>query len=162
MTTDPMPTTIPATDDALGIIRDDHRAIDESLAELKLVVSAQPPDEGAADRAALLQRAGALMRAHARIELEVFYPALEDAGAVLDEVRRDKRELLSRLDALVEMAPADPSFGLRLAALIGSTRVHAATEESQLFPLARSLDIETLGAKMAQRRAQMLGDRFTH
>lgn len=162
MSTDPMPTTIPATDDALGMIRDDHRAIDECFDELTQLVAAQPPDEGAADRAALLQRAGALLRAHARIELDVFYPALEEAGAVLDEARQDKRELLSTLDALVEMSPSDPGFGLRLAALVGATRTHAATEEARLVPLARALDTEALGAEMARRRALMLGDRFAH
>ena len=162
MKTDPMPTTVPATDDALALLRDDHRAINECFDELALVVAEKACVSGAADRDALLQRAGALLRTHAQVELDVLYPALQELGADLAEARRDKSELMSGLDTLLEMSPADPAFGLRLAALAGAARVHAADEEARLFPMATSLDTEALGEKMAHRRALILGDRFTH
>ena len=98
---------------------------------------------------------------HARIEEEIFYPALRDTGssalrgAVLQalEEHRFVKDLLEELD---EMSPSDEDFGPKIAALREAVLLHAEAEEREMFAeAARQVDevtLERLGRTLRERK----------
>ena len=141
-------------EDALELLRNDHRTID-GLLELLTTEG-----RGASDRHGLLSRLGALLRAHARIEDEIFYPALADrveAGA-LRQAEAEHAQIATLLEALAAVDPSRSGFDARALALAEAVRRHVTTEENQLMPRSAGLDLQELGDRLARRRAVLLTD----
>jgi len=146
-----------AAPDALQILSADHEAIRALFAEYALY--AQQPT-GAADRHGVIARLGALLRAHDRIEAELFLPALEgraDAG-MLGHALADHAEISQQLQHVAAIAPDDPGFDEHFAALAGKVHAHLFEAERSLFPHAAGLDLVALGERITQRRGELLAD----
>ena len=141
-------------EDALTLLRGDHHAIDGLL---ELLVN---EGRGASDRHGLLARLGALLRAHARIEDEIFYPAL--AGrvepAALRQAEAEHAQIATLLEALATLDPSRSGFDAKAQELATAVQRHVATEESQLMPRSTGLDLQELGDRLARRRAVLLSD----
>ncbi len=146
-----------STQDALEVLRSDHKRLQALFSEYARLTAQEAV---AADRGGLLARIGALLRAHVRIEEEVFYPALQDEGnAERDAARAHHAGLLDALTALAEGDPSDAAFDARVAKLGEQVKAHAAHVERHLFPQAEaSLDLKALGTRLALRRGELLGD----
>jgi hypothetical protein len=138
------------THDALEMLREDHRRLQQLCEEYASLVTG---DASAADRSGLLARIGGRLRIHARIEDEIFYPALP-AGETLAQARAEHQRLDAQLRALAESSGDDGG----VAALSEALRHHAAFEEQQLFPLAEGLDLAELGRRLRARRVELTGD----
>jgi len=146
----------PSTQDALQLLRADHRRIDGMLNDCARLASARSSSR--ADRSGLLMRLGALLLAHAQLEKELFYPALAAAPMAVDDAHTDHDEIEAQFKRLnIGELPAS-EFGERVAALARLVREHVAEEERELFQRARPLDLHELGTRMALRRGQLLGD----
>jgi len=98
---------------------------------------------------------------HARIEEEIFYPALRDTGSPAlrsagIEALEDHRFVKDLLEELDEMSPSDEEFGPKIAALREAVTLHAEAEEREMFPeAARELDelaLERLGRALRERK----------
>jgi iron-sulfur cluster repair protein YtfE (RIC family) len=145
-----------STQDALQLLRADHRRIDALLNDCARLAGERSSSR--ADRSGLLMRLGALLLAHAQIEKELFYPALEAAPMAIDDAHTDHDEIEAQFRRLnIGELPAS-DFGKGVATLTQLVREHVAEEEQQLFPHAQPLDSQELGTRMALRRAQLLGD----
>jgi hypothetical protein len=142
----------PTTQDALELLRADHACITALFADHARAAEDPVSD---ADRSALVGRIGALLSALLRIEEELFYPALghDDARARAehDQIRRQLETLAARTG---DGTAADEG----VSALAAAVRAHREYEERELYPLAGSLDLSALGARMAVRRGELLGD----
>ncbi len=153
--TDTAGTAAAAPDDPLALLRDDHRRLEALLADCERAAGDAAASSNA-DRSGLVARLGALLLAHAQIEDELVYPALDDAAAT--EARDDHREIDTLLQALVEGQGAHGGFALKLSALARELRAHLALEERQWFPALASLrSREGLAQQLASRRAELLG-----
>jgi hemerythrin superfamily protein len=154
--TAPARESAPSTQDALQLLRADHRRIDALLNDCARLAGARSSSR--ADRSGLLMRLGALLLAHAQIEKELFYPALAAAPMAVDDAHTDHDEIEAQFKRLnIGELPAS-DFGERVATLAQLVREHLAEEERELFPRAQPLDLRELGTRMALRRAQLLGD----
>ncbi len=149
----------PSTRDALEELRGDHRRIGRVLADCERLVDADGTASHA-DRSALVSRLGALLQAHLRVVHEVFEPALpppEGHGV-------DDQPLLDHLVALSAAEAHEGGFGRALAALVAGWQAHLQHAESTQLPQAahtaqqQGVDLMALGAAMAQRRGELLGD----
>ncbi|BAL95856.1 hemerythrin domain-containing protein [Rubrivivax gelatinosus] len=140
----------PRTHDARELLREDHRRLQQLCEEYASLVEG---DASAADCSGLLARIGGRLRIHARIEDEIFYPALP-AGETLTQARAEHERLDRQLRRLTESAQADGG----VAALAEALRRHAAFEEERLFPLAEGLDLAELGKRLRARRVELTGD----
>lgn len=158
----------PSTQDALDLLRADHRRVDAMLADCERLAGTQ--DASAADRSGLVSRLGALLIAHAQMEHQLFYPALG-----LDALQREHAtaehaameaslQSLSDPEANATAAAGGRSDADRFATLVGQlahqVREHVKSEESEFFPKASAagIDLHDLGTKMALRRSELLGD----
>jgi len=146
-----------APDGILAQLRADHarvRALFHGFAML------DPEEE--AERERLVDELCQELLLHARLEDELFYPALraladdsllEDAALEHDSAR----ELILQLETLF---PGDDYFDATVAVLAEEVAHHVAREETLLFPvLARAgLDDVRLGERLRARRLQLEAD----
>lgn len=119
------------------------------------------------DRRALVDMACLALEVHARLEEEIFYPAMR-AAAGEDSALVDKsvpehdrmRELIARLRSA---SPDDDGFDADFMALMREVMHHVADEETVLLPDAERLlgaeRLDQLGAEMTKRRMALMAPR---
>ena len=141
--------------DALSLLRRDHRLAEELFAEFARSAPQQLDP--------LARRICKMLRVHAQIEEELFYPAV--SRALTSEDRRlvdhaavehqQAREAIVRIES---MTSEDPSFRNEVDLLDRRVAQHVASEEQELFPKvsASSLDLTALGIALAERRDTLL------
>ena len=147
--------------DALELLGEDHRHLRELLRQMSTT-----PAEDIRAREGLVARLEHDLAVHARMEEEVFYPALVADGSqehkMLQAEALEEHRLIER-QALPDLAgtpAAAPEFEGRAKALKELVEHHIGEEERDLFPLARSLmdtaGLNALGNEMARRRGQWI------
>jgi len=102
------------------------------------------------------------LAAHAALEEQLFYPALErnvppeDRPAILEA--REEHKIVKRLiEELAELGPEDESFDAKMKVLGERVEQHAKDEERELFPLFNSLpekDRDPLIRRLAEREEE--------
>lgn len=146
--------------DATSQIRADHTHVMAIFHRYRL-------DGRGRDRRALVDAACLALEVHARLEEEIFYPAMRatDAGEAADVdhsiVDHDRmRALIARLRA---SSADDPSLDEDFMALMREVMHHVADEETRMLPLAeRTLGakrLDELGARMTSRRMALMAPR---
>jgi hemerythrin superfamily protein len=139
--------------DALSVLRRDHRLAEELFAEFARSAPQQLDP--------LARRICKMLRVHAQIEEELFYPAvgraLTDDSFLTHAVREhaQAKETIVRIESMTSDRASFREEVARLAAQVGE---HVAKEEGELFPKisATTLDITALGVALAERRDTLL------
>jgi hemerythrin-like domain-containing protein len=144
----------PGRQDALELLTRDHREIEQLFNRYK-----SSADES--EKTALAERACFLLKVHARIEEEIFYPAarrrIEDKDLVDEALIEHKaaKELIADIEGA---RLGDPMNEARMQVLSEQIAHHVREEESELFPEVRSanIDLMGLGARLFARRQEVL------
>jgi hemerythrin superfamily protein len=112
---------------------------------------------------ALVANACIALEIHARLEEEIFYPAVREAGGdteVLDKSVPEHNEMRRLIAELRASDPlGDPRFDDKFQTLMRVVLHHVADEESVVLPLAEASltdQLGVLGARMTRRRMQLL------
>ncbi len=140
--------------DAIKLLKDDHREVKTWFEEFENL-------EDDAEKEALARRICLALSVHARIEEEIFYPALRKA--IDDEDLLDEAEVehasAKQLIAEIELMSADDRlFDAKVKVLGEYVTHHVGEEEHQLFPEAREsgVDLKDLGSELARRKAELM------
>jgi hemerythrin-like domain-containing protein len=146
--------------DAIALLTEDHELVRQMLEEL-----AETTDRGTKKRMELLERIGVAIRAHAKIEEEIFYPAFKDAAKTKEETKLffEATEEHALVDiVLPELESTDPTteqFGAKAKVLKDLIDHHADEEEEEMFPKARKLlgkeRLTELGSELAERKSEI-------
>jgi len=147
-----------SSQDALQLLQADHRRIAGLLDDCTRLAADDSGSHSGADRSGLVARLGALLQAHAQVEQELFYPAIQATPQALEQARLDHAHVAELLGRLVADEQEHAHFAENLAALVAAVRAHVAEEEEHLFPAAATLDLQALGARMAVRSAELMGE----
>jgi iron-sulfur cluster repair protein YtfE (RIC family) len=138
--------------DALGLLQRDHKLVDELFNEFA--------QAGQQQLDPLARRICKLLRIHAQIEEELFYPAARKAlpeNSWIDDAERDHaaaKQLITRLES---MTSDHPTFKTAMTELSEQVRRHVAEEEQELFPeLEGKLDLVGIGIALAERRDTLM------
>lgn len=139
--------------DALSLLLRDHRLAEELFTEFARSAPQQLDP--------LARRICKMLRVHAQIEEELFYPivgrALTDESMIAEAVREhaQAKESIMRIES---MASDNPAFRDEVTKLAGQVAEHVGKEELELFPKvsATSLDLTALGVALAERRDTLL------
>jgi hemerythrin superfamily protein len=115
---------------------------------------------GEGDQARLIERMCFEIEAHARIEEEMFYPAVrsalgQDGVELVDEALVEHRRLERHMDSIRSMHTGDSAVSSRAALLMEDFRHHVDEEESEMFPLVRASmepQLGLLGEALEQQR----------
>jgi|SRR5665213_933064 len=142
------------TPDAIELLKADHKAVDDLFKEF----DAASEDDNNPMRRQLVAQICDALTVHAQIEEEIFYPALrrasKEAADMLNEAAVEHQSLKDIVGRL-QMAPtSDPLYDAGVKVLGEYVKHHVREEESEIFPKARSADLnlDALGVKLQQRK----------
>lgn len=145
-----------AKHDAIKLLKADHAEVSEMFD--KYENGRQPK----ARKAALAQKICAALTVHAQIEEEIFYPAAREAGGkevedMLNEAEVEHGSVKELIAALEAGSPDDELFDAQVKVMGEWVKHHVKEEENELFPKIRKagLDLEGVGAQLAQRKAEL-------
>lgn len=97
---------------------------------------------------------------HAKLEEELFYPAVRDAlrdPQVLDEAEDQHGSQREFVAQILAASPRDPLYDARVAVLADYFDRHVREEREQVFnrALAAGLDLHSLGRRITVRREEL-------
>jgi hemerythrin superfamily protein len=98
---------------------------------------------------------------HAKLEEEIFYPAMRSVDPdLVQESYTEHGEMKRLIDELKQMRPADRAYDMTVMSLMRVVISHVADEETKLFPDAERVlgeeRLAELGAEMTRRRMQLV------
>lgn len=143
--------------DATSLLRADHKLVSDLFSEYEKARSATKKQE-------LVSKICTELSVHAQVEEEIFYPAVKQALKDKDLVPEAKveHESLKRLIAEVEgVEPDGEMFDAKMKVLSEYVKHHVKEEQDEMFPKVKAtkLDMNELGAKIAERKAELLAER---
>ncbi len=147
-----------STPDAIDLLKADHKAVDDLFKEFE---SARD-DNNAPMRRALVAQICDALTVHAQIEEEIFYPALrrasKEAADLLNEAAVEHQSLKDIIARLRKAPTSDPLYDAGVQVLGEYVKHHVREEESEIFPKARSadLDLAALGERLQARKVSLL------
>lgn len=150
----------PAGQDACELLDADHLAVKHLFVEYARMAFT-PDADPAATRGAIALRICDELEVHARIEEEIFYPALQsavpDAADVLEEARQEHQEARDLVAQIRQMGDAGDEIDALVAQLNRAIEHHVKEERDELFPKARSagLDLQELAQRMRERQQEL-------
>jgi hypothetical protein len=137
---------------ATQMIRADHSRVLEVFHRYHL-------DSAPATKKALAGTVCLALEIHARMEEDVFYPAMRAAGSTLvDKFVPEHDEMRSLIAQLSGLDPASEQFDVTFMELMRAVLHHVADEETVMLPHAESVlgpRLRKIGAQMAKRRLQL-------
>jgi hypothetical protein len=142
--------------DAIELLKQDHEKVSGIFEKL------EPTTESAVKtREELFTKLKQELDIHARIEEQIFYPAIKQAEETHDitleayEEHRVVKRLLGELEA---MPVTDERWGAKLKVLKENVEHHVEEEEGEMFKSARKVlsqeQIEELGARLEAAKKQ--------
>jgi iron-sulfur cluster repair protein YtfE (RIC family) len=143
---------------ATELLKQDHDAVKQLFAEFD-------SSESGEDKLDVFEEIREQLMIHARIEEEIFYPAVKkadsgEAKSEIDEALQEHQQVKSMLEQLDGMAAeADAEFAETMRTLSNNVQHHVQEEESEIFATARQLGderLEELGARLQQRKEQLM------
>lgn len=143
------------TPDAIKLLKDDHRQVEEWFEEFEKTNSGSKKQK-LADNICLA------LRVHTQIEEEIFYPACREAG--LEEYLMDEADVehdgAKKLIAEIEAGkPGDDHWDAKVVVLSEMIKHHVKEEEQRdgMFTKARKadLDLDALGEEMKARKDEL-------
>ena len=135
------------------MIRADHTRVIAAFHRYK-------PESAPARRQAIVGLVCTSLLAHARMEEEIFYPAMRAAGStMLEDLESEHQEMKSTIAQISGMDPRDPQYDATFMELMRDVMHHVADEETMLLSSAEALLGERmgeLGARMMKRRTELM------
>lgn len=145
-----------AGENAIDLLLNDHREVEALFDRFE--------DEEDPGRAIdILRTIVVELAVHARIEEELFYPAVRsalggDAKAVLDEAAVEHASIKKMIIDLSVLGEEDPFFRAKVKVLGEYVRHHVLEEEGEMMPMIEStdIDLDALGRRLRQRRSVLM------
>lgn len=137
------------TIDALALLKRDHRLAEQLFGDFERAADLQLDP--------LARRICKILKIHAQIEEEIFYPvarqALDDPSLIdtAETEHAEAKQLIARLEAI---SADNPDFRPAMQSLASAIRDHVAEEEGKMFPRlqAAGIDLRAVGIALMERR----------
>ncbi|TFY98690.1 hemerythrin domain-containing protein [Ramlibacter rhizophilus] len=145
--------------DACLLLDADHLAVKHLFVEYARLATRLDADS-AAERQTLAMAICDELSVHARIEEEIFYPALRkarpDAAALVDEGKEEHGQAKALIARIRALGAADGTMDALVAQLAELVEHHVKEERDALFPKARtSLDLKAIGEQLRDRQQEL-------
>jgi len=142
-------------DDAISILREDHRRIDGLFQQFEKV-------QGSELKAELAHRICTELLIHADVEDGIFYPALREAvdiDELMDEADVEHAIAAHLIAEIMSMRPGAGHYEAKVRVLAGYVRHHVQEEQNRMFSKARQarLDMRALGEQIILRKKELQG-----
>jgi hemerythrin-like domain-containing protein len=148
-----------AKNDVLAILQADHKRVQKLFKQFEKADREDPEAlRGIAEQACME------LQIHAKLEEEIFYPALREAidpeeMEMMDEASVEHDSAKQLIAQLRELEPSDDKYAATFTVLGEYVQHHVEEEEKEMFKQARraKLDMQALGEQIQERRAQLKG-----
>jgi hemerythrin superfamily protein len=142
--------------DAITLLRADHRLVSELFEQFE-------KSRSSTKKKALAQQICSELTVHAKVEEEIFYPAVKAAlkDKELVPEARVEHETLKWLIAQVEGAEPDgEDYDAKVKVMSEYVKHHVKEEQNEIFPKAKAtrLDMADLGAQIAARKQSLVAE----
>jgi hemerythrin superfamily protein len=153
-TTQPRRIAMATPKDAIALLRADHKAVDALFKDYE---SARRGSQ----KQALVKEICVQLTAHAQIEEEIFYPAVQKAlrdKELVPEARVEHATMKSLIAQIEDVAPDGELYEAKVMVLGEYVRHHVKEEQNELFPKVKEtrLDLVALGEQLAARKRELL------
>lgn len=143
--------------DATSLLRADHKAVNELFAEYEKARSVTK-------KKLLVTQICIELSVHAQIEEEIFYPAVKKALNDKELIPEATVEHATLKDLIAQVEGVEPDgemFDAKIKVLSEYVKHHVKEEQNEMFPKAKSTDLDmlALGAKLSERKAELLAAR---
>ncbi|VFB10515.1 Alr3199 protein [Aeromonas salmonicida] len=147
----------PATKDAIALLRADHKEVSDLFADYEKTRSN-------AKKKALVAKICSELSVHTQIEEEIFYPAIKTAlkdKLLVPEATIEHGGIKDLITQLEGAEPDGEMYDAKVKVLSEYVEHHVKEEQTDMFQKAKttSLDLVELGARMAERKADLLAAR---
>ena len=145
-----------ANQDAFALLTADHKRVRSLFKEFESL-----KDEGDDDRkAALVETICNELTVHARVEEEIFYPALREViedEDLMDEADIEHASAKQLIAQIEQLQVGGDHYDATVTVLSEYIDHHVKEEEGEMFSKARKADIDSavLGEEMAVRKAEL-------
>lgn len=141
---------------AFNLLKSDHEKVAGILTSIE-----ETTERAAKGREELFARLKQELDLHAKIEEEIFYPALEESEETREVTLEayEEHRLVKQLLAELEMEPKDTEeWTAKFTVLKENIEHHVEEEEGEMFKQARKVlsedEIETLGNRLQEAKKQ--------
>jgi hemerythrin superfamily protein len=153
------PNTPSKAPDATALLRADHKLVSGLFAEYEKTRSTE-------QKRKLVSQICTELTVHARLEEEIFYPAVKLAlkdDELVPEARVEHATLKALIAQVEDVEPEGEMFDARIKVLSEYVKHHVEEEQNEMFPKAKStkLDMLALGAKLSERKAELVSESET-
>jgi hemerythrin superfamily protein len=146
---------------ATQLLKKDHTTVKRLFTEFNRTTT-----RAVKRRRELVDRIDAELDVHARIEEEIFYPAvskLEGTRHLLEEARDEHQTARDLLAEVRQLDPGDKALTDRMKELRSAVLHHATEEEKEMFPRAAELGADRLtdlADALQSRKQQLMQERM--
>ncbi len=152
----------PRRPNAVTLLTQDHREVKKLFREFQKLTKKKDEADPEQKRE-LVQQACRALTVHARLEEELFYPAVRDAiddDDTMDEAEVEHTAAKQLIAELQSAQPGDPLYDAKFTVLGEYVNHHVEEEEKQMFPKVKKsdLDLLELGETMMTRRGELEQD----
>jgi hemerythrin-like domain-containing protein len=144
------------TDNAIDILTQDHREVDEIIAELENMSGA---DTGSATPSETFIQLRDNFMLHGQVEEQIFYPALKqnpETASLVEHAVDEHQEVKEMLAQMESLTPNSDEFQRLLKKVKEEIQHHVEEEESEMFVKARQVlgesKMEELGRQIKQMK----------
>jgi hemerythrin superfamily protein len=145
-----------AAPDAIKLLKDDHRQVEEWFEEFEKTKSASKKQK-------LATQICTALTIHTQIEEEIFYPACREAGVeedMMDEADVEHDGAKKLIEEIEEGKPGDDHWDAKVHVLSEMIKHHVKEEEQRdgMFAKAKKadLDLEALGEELKARKDELM------
>jgi hemerythrin superfamily protein len=146
--------------DALALLKADHEAVSELVDKYEKGKERMEDEK----KFELAHKICEELTIHARIEEEIFYPALreasEEAEGALNEAAVEHASIKNLVEQIQDDSPESEEFDAKITVIGEYVKHHVKEEQGEIFPMAREaeLDLKELGEQLAARKAELKGE----
>ena len=145
--------------DAVKVLTEDHKKVTQLFKEYEKLKE----DGSAKEKSAIVQEICLELTVHARVEEEIFYPAVResiDETDLVDEADVEHASAKSLIAELETMKPGDDHYDAKVTVLGEYIDHHVQEEQDEMFPKAKKakLDMAQLGERIVQRKQELKDD----
>jgi hemerythrin superfamily protein len=146
----------PKPPSAIDLLKEDHAYVKQAYRNFEKMDQEDLPAVQA-----LVSEVCKALEAHAKVEEDIFYPALRraiDEADLMQEAEIEHESAKALIRRLKRMRPRDAAYVPTFTVLCEYVMHHVKEEEEEMFPKAQrsKLNLRTLGKKVMERKLKLL------
>ena len=141
---------------AVSLLTEDHKKVKKLFSDFEK----SKEEADTAEKAALVEEICNELSVHAKVEEEIFYPAIRestDEEDLMDEADVEHATAKSLIAELEAMKPGDDHYDAKVTVLGEYIDHHVKEEQGEIFKKARSakVDLAELGERITRRKEEL-------